>query len=205
MRNYLLILNLMLLIFFTASCSIFIAGRPAFINPSFDYSAIKKRGITVLPVSGGTADRSIREEAGLAFDKELKKRYPDVKLNSSQDSGNKLIESDLMETYIEVISAYEMTGSLQTSKLTSIAELFGWNYLIILNISRYDKEKINDDYKYIVELELQAWDVETKQSVFVNTTTGEDEPSGWLFDSVNPHDAAKEAGERAVKYLPKIK
>jgi hypothetical protein len=195
------IASFLFLVTFVLSCGV----KPSFIDPSFIYSTIKTEGIAILPVGGGQADFSIREEAGRNFGEELAEKYPKVKVISPQDSGSKLTEVDLMEEYIGVVSAYQMAGTLKPDKLDKIGKAFGVRYLVIPIIQNYEKEEVKDGYKYTIVLEVQTFDLEKKSSVFQCLTEGEATPSGWMFGlfSGTPKDAAVRAAKKAAKAFPK--
>jgi hypothetical protein len=169
------IASFLFLVTFVLSCGV----KPSFIDPSFIYSTIKTEGIAILPVGGGQADRFLREEAGRNFGEELAEKYPEVKVISPQDSGSKLTEVDLIEEYIEVVSTYQMTGTLKPDKLDKIGNVFGVRYLVIPIILKYDKKKVEGEYKYTMALEVQTFDLEKKSSVFQCKTEMKDTSHEW--------------------------
>lgn len=211
MKRSMLIIFLVFTAIFISSCSIYIPGRPSFIDTSFNYSAMASRGVVVLPVTGEKANVSIRKETGGAFTEELKKRCPDIEITDPQSSGSKLVKANLIDRYNEAVSIYNTVGSWESNKLIAIAESFNSRYLIILFISGYDREMKYDKqnremgYGYTLRLEVFVWDVEIKETVFENIATGDAEPSGWLFGlfSEDPYDAAAEAGRHAARYFPR--
>lgn len=199
MKKIMIIASISFLIILFVSCAI----KPSLIDHSFIYSTIKTEGIAILPVGGGQADRSVRQSAGLGFEKELAKKYPKVDIIGTQDTGNKLVKDDLIEKYAEVLSAYQMTGVIKPKKLDTIGKILMVRYLVIPIIQSYEKDKVKHGNKYTITLELQVWDITEKRVVFQIVTVGEDAPSGWMFDKQTLKVAAEKAGEIAAKAFPK--
>ena len=198
MKKLMIIASISFLTSLFLSCGI----KPNLIDSSFIYPVIKTEGIAILPV-GGEVDRSTRRDIGISFEKELSNKYPNVKIVGVEYTGKKLVESNLLGEYNEVISTYQLTELIELDKLEKIRNTLGFRYLFISIVQSYDKQELEKGDKYTITLESQVWDNLDKKIVFRIITIGEDTPSGWLFDNVSLKDAAEEATNKAVKAFPK--
>jgi len=188
------------LLSFILSCAI----RPSLIDSSFDYPTIKTEGIAILPVGGEVVDRSTRKDIGLTLEKELSERYSNVKIVGVEYTGEKLVESNLIDEYNQFISAYQMTEIIKPEKLEEIRNIIGFRYLVIPIVQSYDKQEVKDGNKYTITIESQVWDNLGKKVVYRIITEGEDSPSYLgIFDKQTLTAAGEKAIKVAVKAFPK--
>ena len=205
MKRLMIIVSISFLTILFISCAI----KPNFIAHSFVYPTIRTEGIAILPVAGEMIDRSTRKDIGLNFERELSEKYPNVKVVGVLYTGRKLVESNLVEEYKEFISTYQMTEIIVPEKLEKIRNAIGLRYLVVPIVQSYnkqavyDKEGVKKGDKYTIILESQVYDNLEKKIVFRILTSGEDTPSGWMFDKQTLKKAAEEAVKIAVKAFPK--
>ena len=205
MKKLMIIASISFLTILFISCAI----KPSFIAHSFIYPTIKTEGIAILPVAGEMIDRITRKDIGLNFEKELSKKYHNIKIVGVLYTGRKLVESNLVEEYKEFISTYQMTEIIVPEKLEKIGNVIGLRYLVVPIVQGsnrqevYDKKGVKEGDKYTITIESQVYDNLEKKIVFRILTLGEDTPSGWMFDKQTLKVAAEKAVKVAVKAFPK--
>lgn len=201
MKKFTVIASLLCIAISLLSC----AMKPAFIDPTFVYSAMEAGGIAILPVgasAGAQADIALRREAALGFEKKLAEKYPNVKITGIQITTVKLSKAGLAETYAKALETYSMTGITDADTLEAIGKALKARYLAMPVIQRYEKEKVEGGHKYTIALEVQVWDVEGKLSVFQHVN--EEKATPGIFLDADPKKAAASAGETmATFYFPK--
>lgn len=199
MKKLMIIASISFITILFVSCAI----KPSLIDHSFIYSTIRTEGIAILPVGGEMVDRIARKEIGLSFEKELSKKYPNIKIVGVLYTGRKLVESNLVGEYKEFISTYQMTEIIVPEKLEKIRNAIGFRYLVVPIVQYYNKQEVKDGYKYNITIESQVYDNLEKKVVFRIITAGEDSPSSWLFDKQTVKEAVEKAVKIAVKAFPK--
>ena len=199
MKKLMIIASISFLTILFISCAI----KPSFIAHSFIYPTIKTEGIAILPVAGEMIDRSTRKDIGLSFEKELSKKYHNIKIVGVLYTGRKLVESNLVEEYKEFISTYQMTEIIVPEKFEKIRNAIGFRYLIVPIVQSYSKQEVKRGDKYTITIESQVYDNLEKKMVFRIITVGEDSPTPWPFDKQTLKEAAEEAVKIAVKAFPK--